>query len=330
MLQTDDVNGAADVAPAEPATGPCDTRSDANTRTVAVSGLALAVAACGGGGAGGGSTAGAPATPVVIAKPQSDGEAARFLLQTSIAASPAEVARVRSEGYAPWLDRQMATASPSAVDWLASHGFAAVDSNRWFDRTDPGDAMIWYQLMSGGAEVRTRAALALSEFFVVSLDGIDFRWKSQGMARYWDILAINAFGNFRDLLEQITLNPAMGQWLNTLGNRKADGKGRLPDENYAREVMQLFTLGLYQLEPDGTHRLGTNGQPVETYTNADVQELAKVFTGYDFDWTGTTKVADPSTAGSTIPTIEYTQKPMTADPAKWQYPRTTGYPAPEA
>lgn len=322
-----------DGAPIDDATQRGATPSAADSRALAASGLALAVAACGGGGSGSGGSggsAGAPAAPVMVPKPQSDAEAARFLLQTGIAASPAEIASVRSEGFGPWLDRQMSASSPSAVDWLASHGFATVDSNRWFDRTDPGDAMIWNQLMSGGAEVRTRAALALSEFFVVSLDGVDFRWKSQGMARYWDILAGGAFGNFRDLLEQITLNPAMGQWLNTLGNRKADGKGRLPDENYAREVMQLFTIGLYQLEPDGTPRTGANGQHLETYTNTDVQELAKVFTGYDFDWTGTKRVADPANPSSTLPTTEYTQKPMTADPAKWQYPRATGYHAPEA
>ena len=304
------------------------------TRALAVSALALGVAACGGGGGGGssgGGTGGAALSPTAtVLKPQSDAEASRFLLQTGLAASPGEISTLKTEGFEPWLDRQMAATSPSGVAWLAANGFAAVDSNRWFDRTDPGDAMIWNQLIAGGAEPRTRAALALSEFFVVSLDGVDFRWKSQGMARYWDILAENAFGNFRTVLEQITLSPAMGVWLNTLGNRRADGKGRLPDENYAREVMQLFTIGLYQLNPDGTPKTGANGQPIETYTNTDVQELAKVFTGYDYDWTGTTRVPDPENPNSTIPTIEYTQRAMTADPSKWQYPRTTGYHSPEA
>ncbi len=294
--------------------------------------LALAVAACGGGGggSGGGTSGGGAAAAPVIRKPQTDQEAARFILHTGIAASTAEIADLRSEGFAPWLDRQMGASSVSAVSWLAARGYTQVDTNRWFDRTEPGDYMVWNQLMSGGPEVRTRAALALSEFFVVSLDGVDFRWKSQGMARFWDILSENAFGNFRTLLEQVTLNPAMGQWLNTLGNRAADSRGRVPDENYAREVMQLFTIGLHQLNPDGTPRAGAGGQPIETYTNTDVQELAKVFTGYDFDWTGTTRIPDPQNAGSTIDSVDYALKPMTADPAKWRSPRTTGYHSAEA
>lgn len=302
-------------------------------RLLTVGAAALTLAACGGGGGGasGGAApaAGAPAAPVVR-KPESDPMAARFVLQTGIAANTEEIAAVRSEGYAPWLERQMAAGHSSAVAWLAARGYTQVDTNRWFDRTEPGDYMVWNQLMGGGPEVRTRAALALSEFFVVSLDGVDFRWKSQGMARYWDILAENAFGNFRTLLEAVTLNPAMGQWLNTLGNRAADGRGRVPDENYAREVMQLFTIGLYQLNPDGTARTDASGRGVETYSNTDVQELAKVFTGYDFDWTGTTRIPDPANAGQTIDSVDYALKPMTADSTKWRSPRATGYHAPEA
>lgn len=301
--------------------------------STAVSLLAVAVAACGGGGGTGGTgngLAGGTAPVSTARKPQTDAEAARFLLQTGIAAAPSEIAAVRSEGFAPWLERQMAVGHSSAVAWLAGRGYSQVDSNRWFDRTEPGDYMIWNQLMGGAPAVRTRAALALSEYFVVSLDGLDFRWRSQGMARYWDILAENAFGNFRTLLEAVTLNPAMGRWLNTLGNRGADGSGRVPDENYAREVMQLFTIGLHQLNPDGTARAGANGQPIETYSNTDVQELAKVFTGYDFDWTGTTAVPDPQNADRSIESVDYVLKPMTADPAKWRRPRTSGYHSAEA
>ena len=303
----------------------------ARAATVAV--LALGVAACGGGG---GSTGGSAAPPTggaataPIRKPETDALAARFVLQTGIAATTEEIAAVRSEGYAAWLDRQIAATPGSGVAWLAARGYTQVDTNRWFDRTEPGDYMIWNQLMIGGPEVRTRAALALSEFFVVSLDGVDFRWKSQGIARYWDILAEGAFGNFRSLLEAVTLNPAMGQWLNTLGNRRADSSGRVPDENYAREVMQLFSIGLYQLNPDGTVKTDAGGRGLETYTNTDVQELAKVFTGYDFDWTGTTKIPDPANAGQTIDSVDYALKPMTADSTKWRNPRATGYHAPEA
>ncbi|WP_375289403.1 DUF1800 family protein [Qipengyuania sp.] len=297
---------------------------------LAAAGLALAVAACGGGGgASAGSGTDAPIAGATARKPTSDAEAARFLLQTGIAASSRELESLRSEGYEPWLNRQMASPGVSAVRWLESNSFTAIDDNRYYDMKDPGDHMAWFQLMDASGEVRIRAALALSEMFVVSLNGVDFRWKSQAMARYWDILSEDAFGNFRTLLEKITLNPAMGTWLNTLGNRAADGKGRQADENYAREVMQLFTIGLYELNNDGSPRLDSSGQPIETYGNSDVQELAKAFTGYDFDWTGTTEVPAPGGSG-TVSTVDYALKPMTADPAKWRKPRTSGYHSAEA
>ena len=289
--------------------------------------LATALAACGGGD---GDTAGGGGSGTSVLKPDTDAAAARFILQTSIGASTSKIDSVMRLGFEPWLDREMAVRGGSGISWLAAVGYSDVDINAWYDRSNPGDYMIWNQLMSGGGEVRKRAALALSEILVVSLDGVDFRWKSQGIARYWDILQDNAFGSFRTLLEDITLNPAMGVWLNTRGNRKADGNGRAPDENYAREVMQLFTFGLYQLNPDGTVRLDSGGNPIETYTTEDVQELAKVFTGFDFDYSQNVlrkRFDDPT---KTVDSIEYTQLPMTADPSRWKYPRTTGYHSEEA
>ena len=98
------------------------------------------------------------------------------------------------------------------------------------------------------------------------------------------MLTANAFGNFRTLLERITLNAGMGFFLNTKGNLKEDANGRQPDENYAREVMQLFTIGLYELNPDGTPRLDANDRPIETYGQSDITNLARVFTGYDWDY----------------------------------------------
>jgi uncharacterized protein (DUF1800 family) len=172
--------------------------------------------------------------------------------------------------------------------------------------------------------VRKRFALALSEFFVVSLSSINLTWRGPAIAAYWDILNQHTFGNFRDLIEAITLNPAMGVFLNTRGNRAADPRtGRVPDENYGREVMQLFSIGLFELNPDGTQRLAS-GRPIETYTNDDVSGIAKVFTGYDYDYTGIGFT--PTTDGTRqIPDAAYTYAPMTADPARWQRPRATGF-----
>src|SRR5690606_28039521 len=128
-----------------------------------------------------------------------------------------------------------------------------------------------------------------SEYFVVSLNPIDGFWPPYMIAAYWDILVANAFGNFRELLEKITLNAAMGFFLNTKGNLKEDpATGRQPDENYAREVMQLFTIGLYELNPDGTLKLDNSGNPIETYGQDDVTNLARVFTGYDYDYSRVT------------------------------------------
>lgn len=293
-----------------------------------VSTLALAVAACGGGD-GGSSTGGGPPPVSTVRKPQTDGEAARFLLQASLSASTGAITQLRSEGYEPWLDRQIGNANDqTARTFLAERGFDRVDANRFYNGAITGDYMIWSQLLSGGNSVRKRIAFALSEFFVVSLSSINLTWRGPAIGEYWDILNRHAFGNFRELLQDITLNPAMGVFLNTRGNRAADGRGRVPDENYAREVMQLFTIGLFELNSDGTNRLA-GGNPVESYTSDDVTGLAKVFTGYDFDLAG---LAFTTEVGGTrqIPDPEYTRRPMTADPARWVPARTTGFHSNEA
>ncbi|AOL95747.1 Uncharacterized conserved protein, DUF1800 family [Porphyrobacter sp. LM 6] len=293
----------------------------------AVAGLSLALAACGGGG---GSSSGGGGPVANVRKPQTDGEAARFLLQASFSASPAAIQQLRSDGYEPWLDRQITAANDqSGKDFLTARGFDQVDANRYYDGLITGDYMIWSQLLSGGNAVRKRIALALSEFFVVSLTGINIIWRGPAIAEYWDILNRRAFGNFRDLLNDITLNPAMGVFLNTRGNRAADARtGRVPDENYAREVMQLFTIGLFELNPDGTLKQ-SGGRPIETYTNADVSGLARVFTGYELDFTGNTYTTE---VGSTrqIPHPDVVRRPMTSDPTRWQFPRTTGFHSTEA
>ncbi len=217
---------------------------------------------------------------------QTPEEAARFLLQAQFSASDAEIAAVQNSSYADWLAQQFdAPRGQTGWDWLNQRGYGQIDnSTRYFDHFYPGDYMVWNQLMTAPDAVRKRLTLALSEFFVVSLTGLDFAWRSHAMAHYWDMLAQHALGNFRTLLEEVTLNPAMGHYLNTKGNQKENAAtGRVPDENYAREVMQLFTIGLVQLNPDGSEKTGANGQRLETYTQSDVTQLARVFTGYDFD-----------------------------------------------
>jgi uncharacterized protein (DUF1800 family) len=270
--------------------------------------IATSLAACGGGGGGGGEETAAPPgsgtppaagpapapapAPASAAFPKAldSFQAANFLQQAQFSSTQAEIANVRATTYAEWLNQQYAMAlSEKGYDWLVSRGYKVAEGTyRFFDQTYPADNMLWKQLMSAPDQMRKRVALALSEFFVVSLNGSNFAWFSFANAHWWDLLCANAFGNFRSLLEEVTLNPAMGNYLNVKGNKKEDGKGRLPDENYSREVMQLFTLGLYQLNIDGSEKRDGAGKPLESYSQNDVTNLARVFTGYRFDDTGST------------------------------------------
>jgi uncharacterized protein (DUF1800 family) len=264
------------------------------------------LAACGGGG-------GSPGTSVSNINPVSaaDADAARFLQQAQFSSTQAEIAEVRQAGYAGWLIRQFETPQgPTGWDWLEARGYGQVDSYSYYRSTYPADFMLWRQLMSAQDAMRRRMALALSEFFVVSLESSAFVWRSHGLAHYWDMLVKNAFGNFRQLLEDVTLHPAMGFYLNTKGNQRENAStGRTPDENYAREVMQLFTIGLYQLNLDGTEKLDASGNPVETYSQSEVSSLARVFTGYDFDYSDGVRLAIPGQT-TTIASTAFTRKPM--------------------
>lgn len=287
--------------------------------------VSLLTTACGGGGSGGSSpTAVAPPPPTAqVAKP-TETEAARFALKAGLSVSEAEIANIRSVGYEAWLNTQIdAPINQTGVAWLSSRGYDQITIEEYYFQEYPGDYMIWNQLMSDANAVRKRVAFALSEFFVVSLSGLDVQWRSQAIAYYWDILNSNAFSNFRKLLEDITLNPAMGHYLSTLGNKKENAQGRVPDENYAREIMQLFTIGLFQLNNDGSRKLDTNNNAIETYTNADVTNLARVFTGYNTDWTGNGRTPSVRFPSFQVDGIAPTLRPMTIDPSKWAWPQTT-------
>jgi uncharacterized protein (DUF1800 family) len=288
-----------------------------------VAGALLATAslsACGGGDDPGlaPSPVAAAATPVSTAAlasfPSSDQEAARFLLHSSLGANSTDIAQVRSLGYGLWLDQQFSKAAgQSGWDWLMSRGYNVTTDARGFHRSFvfyPADNMLWQQLVASPDPVRRRAALSLSEFFVVGMPGLTerIRWPSFMVAHWWDTLCNHAFGNFRTLLEAVTLHPAMGLYLNTHGNQGENlATGRVPDENYAREVMQLFTIGLYELNADGTLR---DGKQTETYSSADVSNLARIFTGYLID-ERTRGAADVTTVpGESIYNFDYARLPM--------------------
>ena len=291
----------------------------------AIPGASLVVAACGGGGADGNSIASVLTPSAPVAKPATDGEAVRFILKASLAATEPEIADIRSVGYVAWLDKQMdIPISQTGVAWLSSRGYDRVTVDEYYNQNTFADYMVWNQLIASPDPVRKRLAYALSQFFVVSTNGIEIQWQSNAVAAYWDVLNRNALGNFRQLLEDVTLNPAMGVYLSTLDNKKEDTRtGRVPDENYAREVMQLFTIGLNELNNDGTKKLGTTGQPIETYTSSDVSNLARVFTGYSYDYSNLVRTPSVRVPSTLVAPLESVIRPMTSDPTRWSRPQTS-------
>lgn len=243
--------------------------------------------------------------------------AARLLLHAQFAATDADIAAVRAQGAAAWLEGQFARPRGElAYDWMGAKGYATIDANAFYDNDIGLDYGIAYQLISTPDAVRKRVSLALSEYFVISVVGLGtMPWRSLGVAHYWDQLNEHAFGSFRQLLEAVTLNPSMGMYLNTKGNAKEDAAtGRVPDENYAREVMQLFTIGLDKLNPDGTSMLDGAGKPIPTYTQDEVTQLARVFTGYDL-WDDGRRFPSHND-GMPRPYQEYSRRPMVFDAAK--------------
>ncbi|SDM53839.1 Protein of unknown function [Oryzisolibacter propanilivorax] len=250
----------------------------------------------------------------------SDEQAARLLHHAGFGASAADIAAVRAHGLAPWLDAQLALPpGQGAWDWLVGQGYSAVDEHTYFFSDYFYQYAIWRDLLSAPDMVRKRWALALSEFFVISMDGIggSIKWAGLAGAHYWDLLGRLGLGNFRQLLEAVTLHPAMGVFLNTHGNQKENpATGRVPDENYAREVMQLFTIGLSLLNPDGTPRRGPDGQPIESYIQSDVSQLARVFTGYLVDYQGVPSSPNPLAPQQSIVHADFLLRPMRFEPAR--------------
>jgi uncharacterized protein (DUF1800 family) len=251
------------------------------------------LAACGGGGGGGEagpSAAGGTAQPTALYDgpatdpPATKGAGARFLTQATFGPTTAEMDRLQAAGYQRWVLEQMSKpAGTPHLDYFAAR-VAELDeddrvSENWVYES------FWRTATTADDQLRHRVAFALSQIFVISTMDPTVAQFPRGVASYMDMLGRNAFGNFRTLLEDVSLHPMMGLYLTHLRNRKADpATGRVPDENYAREVMQLFTIGLHQLNLDGTVKLDARNEPIETYRIEDVVGLAKVFTG--FSWAG--------------------------------------------
>ena len=258
---------------------------------VTTAAAAGALVACGGGGSGL-SPAPAPSSPIPAPSfdppPPSASitreQASRFLGQAAFGADAASIDQVKAAGYAAWLDQQFTLPRGAGrLDYLYAKGFNAVENKN--SRNGIANSL-WHHLLANPDVVRQRMTLALSEIVVVSVSGIAaISFKAFSAATFMDILEANAFGNYRTLLDQVSTSTAMGSFLTFRGNTKANATtGSMPDENYARELMQLFTIGLIELNIDGTPRL-VNGKVAETYVQDDVSQMARVFTGWDLDAT---------------------------------------------
>jgi len=244
------------------------------------------VSACGGGG--GSSPPGGGGGGVVAPRPTA-AETSRFLIQATFGPTEAEIEATRDTTFAAWITAQQALPEGAlALDFLntrrdqlrnppapaAPNPTADVSSSNFYE-------YFWREAVTSQDQLRERTKFALSQIFVISF--ADPQMNVRGLGSYYDMLGRNAFGNYRQLLEDVALHPMMGVYLTHMANQKEDlTTGRSPDENFAREVMQLMSIGLFELNNDGTQKLDSSGNPISTYTAADISNLAKVFTG--FSW----------------------------------------------
>jgi len=208
----------------------------------------------------------------------SSADAARFLTQATFGPTTASIDWVHRHGYPAWIKAQMDMGRNPHRAYLDAVQASLAATNGTVSQTHFRESF-WAQALAGPDQLRQRATFALSEIFVISFVDGNLAGQVRGVTSYYDMLAEHAFGNYRDLLEAVSKHPMMGVYLSSLRNQKEDGKGRVADENFAREIMQLFSIGLYELNPDGTLKGGT---PTETYTHEDIKGLAKVFTGWSW------------------------------------------------
>lgn len=226
-----------------------------------------------GGGTTGRNTGNEPSTGAALSGEYTRASAHRFLEQSTFGPSIESMDYARSVGFDGWIDEQFQLPPTLLLPQLR-----AKSNPRWAEYVN----LWWKNTLNAPDQLRQRVAFALSEIFVISAkDGLGD--EQEGVANYYDLLVRGAFGNFRDLMESVTLNPVMGEFLSMKGNHKPVAAQNIrPDENYARELLQLFTIGLVQLNQDGTPVLDSNGIPLPTYNQDTIEAFAHVFTGWHF------------------------------------------------
>ncbi len=237
---------------------------------------------------------GKPPEPVV-----SPEDASRFLEQATFGATDGDIHHLSMIGYQAWLNEQFAMSpspqEPSVEQQLIIFNPPCAKGDlkcnaALFVQNDSDEVLVqdsfWQQALAANDQLRQRVKYALTQLMVISSNNSTaIQSMPRGEMSYYDLLGKDAFGNFRQILQDVTLSPMMGQFLSMLGNDKGNATTD-PDENYAREVMQLLTIGLWELNEDGTQKLDAQGQPIPTYSNVDVMGLAKVFTGFSWNVPG--------------------------------------------
>ena len=228
-------------------------------------------------------------------------QAFRLLQQATFGPTESDIKTLQSQGEVRWLDNQLNqnSAYSSSIDSHYSHleryktiakmaepSTYKKDSdfnNNFHGRTSDYQTAAWFEnALHGTDQLRQRIALALSELMVISGKKQRTRFRGDSLAGYYDLMAKHAFGNFRTLMGDISRSPGMGLFLSHQGNKKYSSSSNThPDENFARELMQLFTMGLWEMNQDGSMVKDSSGNPIPSYTQDDVEELAKVMTGYD-------------------------------------------------
>jgi uncharacterized protein (DUF1800 family) len=242
-------------------------------------------------------------------------EAARFLIQASFGPDqdaaddadqiPENVEEVMATGIEAWIDDQLTRPVGRLlpmVQWQGEQPSSAEIGNDRKMNAWWGRAMGLPKLRPDATEeqlpdpLRQRVAFALSQIFVISDRMARLANEQAAMAHYHDMLLEHSFGNFGELLKDVALHPCMGQYLSHLANRKSNPVAKtFPDESFAREIMQLFSIGLWMLNPDGSRTLDGQGRPIPTYDNDDVTEFARVFTGLSY---GQLANGSPATFGA--------------------------------
>ena len=228
-------------------------------------------------------------------------QAFRILEQATFGPTDDDLKAVQTLGTAKWIEQQLNSSSAydSSSDSHQSHlqRYKAIAkmaepstyssesdfNNNYHGRTSDYQTAAWFDnVLHGKDQLRQRVAFALSELIVISGSKQRTRFRGDSLASYYDILAKHAFGNFRNLMGEISRSPGMGVFLSHQGNKKFNSSSNThPDENFARELMQLFSIGLWKMNQDGSMVKDSSGDPIASYTQDDVEELAKVMTGYD-------------------------------------------------